>query len=410
MIGGNNVEIIKLKINELKPFEGNAKKHPKEQVEQIKKSIMEFGMNDPIAIDENNIVIEGHGRLLALRDMNYTEVECIRLSHLSEEQKRAYILAHNKLTLNTGYDLDVLKIELGFLKTSDMDIALTGFGIAEMNELFGEPDTKEDDFDAEPPENPISKLGDIWLLGRHRLICGDSTLPETYEKLMDGKKANLVVTDPPYGVSYDGGQGTIQNDNLKDEEFLPFLQKAFTNMHDNMDNEASIYIFHADTKGLIFRQAFQDAGFYLSGVCQWVKQSLVMGRSPYQWRNEPCIFGWKKIGKHKWYVGRKETTVWEFDKPSKSALHSTMKPIALIAYPINNSSTVNGIVLEPFSGSFSTGIACEQIDRICYAIEIEERFVDVGVSRYIDFKGSADEVFLLRDGVRTKYADIIKEQ
>lgn len=226
---------------------------------------------------------------------------------------------------------------------------------------------------------------------------------------MEGKKANLVVTDPPYGVAYDGSQGTIKNDNLKDDEFYKFLLDAFKNMENNMADDASIYVFHADTKGHIFRNAFQDADFYLSGVCQWVKQSLVLGRSPYQWKHEPCLFGWKKKGRHNWYAGRKETTVWEFDKPSKSKLHSTMKPVALIAYPIKNSSLTNCIVLEPFSGSGTTIIACEQTDRICYAIELDEKFVDVAVKRYIEQVGTDEEVFLVRDGVKIKYADIKKE-
>ena len=259
-------------------------------------------------------------------------------------------------------------------------------------------------------EESISKQGDIWLLGRHRLICGDSTKAETYESLMDGKKANLLLTDPPYGVAYEGSQGTIKNDNLQDEEFYKFLLSAFTNMESIMADDASIYVFHADTKGLIFRRAFEDAGFYLSGVCQWVKQSLVLGRSPYQWRNEPCLFGWKKKGKHKWYAGRSETTVWEFDKPSKNKLHSTMKPVPLMAYPIKNSTAVNAIVVDPFSGSASTIIACEQIDRIGYAIELEERFVDVGVKRYINTVGTDEGVFLLRDGKKIKYEELAKEQ
>jgi len=262
-----------------------------------------------------------------------------------------------------------------------------------------------DDFDVDEAlkEPVISKPGDLWLLGRHRLLCGDSTKAETYEKLMDGKKANLVVTDPPYGVSYDGGQGTIKNDDLKGEAFYEFLFAAFTNMEKVMANDASIYIFHADTKGLYFRRAFEDAGFHLSGVCQWVKQSLVLGRAPYQFRHEPIFFGFKKKGKHKWYAGRAETTVWEFDKPSRSELHSTMKPIPLIAYPIKNSSAVNAIVVDPFSGSASTLIACEQIDRICYAIELVERFVDVGVKRYIEYIGSDEDVFLIRDGEKILY-------
>ncbi|MFA9399443.1 MAG: site-specific DNA-methyltransferase, partial [Clostridiaceae bacterium] len=311
--------------------------------------------------------------------------------------------------------IEVLADLLKELDNQNFDVTLTGFDAEEIDNLFSQvydKDIKEDDFDVDKElEKPtISKQGDVWMLGRHKLVCGDSTKAETYEVLMEGKKANLVVTDPPYGVSYDGSQGTIKNDNLKDEEFYRFLLDAFTNMNSSMADDASIYVFHADTKGLIFRKAFEDAGFYLSGVCQWVKQSLVLGRSPYQWRNEPCLFGWKKKGKHKWYAGRKETTIWEFDKPSKSKLHSTMKPVALIAYPIKNSTAVNAIVLEPFSGSGSTLIACEQTDRICFATEIEEKFVDVGVKRFIEQVGTDKDVYLLRDGEKISYVDVPKPE
>jgi DNA modification methylase len=300
------------------------------------------------------------------------------------------------------------------LQGLDYDVSFTGFSPPEIDELFTQlhaKDVNEDDFDVEEAlkEPTMSKQGDLWLLGKHRLLCGDSTKAETYDVLMDGKKANLVVTDPPYGISYEGSQGKIKNDDFQGEEFYKFLLAAFKNLESAMSDDASIYVFHADTKGIFFRRAFEDAGFHLSGVCQWVKQSLVLGRSPYQWKHEPCLYGFKKKGKHKWYSGRKETTVWEFDRPSKSALHSTMKPVALCAYPIKNSTAVNSIVLEPFSGSASTLIACEQIDRICFAIEIEERFVDVGVKRFIDNVGTDKDVFLIRDGKKIHYADVVLE-
>lgn len=402
-------------VNILTPADYNPRKDLQpgdKEYEKIKNSINEFGYVDPIIINTDDTIIGGHQRLKVLKDLGFTEVDCV-VVEVDKTKEKALNIALNKIS--GSWDVALLKDLIDDLKDLNFDIEFTGFEPPELDELFNQlhdKDTEEDDFDVdeELKEPAVSKLGDLWLLGRHRLICGDSTSPETYEKLMDGKKANLTVTDPPYGVAYDGSQGTIKNDNLKDEEFYTFLLDAFKNMENSMANDASIYVFHADTKGLIFRRAFEDAGFYLSGVCQWVKQSLVLGRSPYQWKNEPCLFGWKKKGKHKWYTGRKETTIWEFDRPTKSKLHSTMKPIPLIAYPIKNSTTINSIVLDPFSGSASTIIACEQTDRIGYAIELEEKFVDVGVKRYIEYVSSSDEVYLLRDGEKIKYIDVVKEQ
>jgi site-specific DNA-methyltransferase (adenine-specific) len=256
-------------------------------------------------------------------------------------------------------------------------------------------------------KNPtMTQSGDVWLLGRHRLVCGDSTKPETYDVLMDGQTANLVVTDPPYNVNVEETAGKIKNDNMSDEDFYKFLFAAFVCMEQNMAQDASIYVFHADTEGLNFRKAFHDAGFYLSGCCIWKKNALVLGRSPYQWKHEPCLFGWKLGGKHQWYSDRKQTTVWEYDRPKSSKEHPTMKPVALMAYPIQNSCMSNCIVLDPFLGSGSTLMACEETNRICYGIELDEKFADVIVKRYIELKGGSDGVFLLRDGVRIPYSDV----
>lgn len=255
----------------------------------------------------------------------------------------------------------------------------------------------------------MTKQGDVWMLGMHRLVCGDSTLPETYEKLMEGKKANLVVTDPPYNVNYEGSAGKIQNDNLEDDKFYNFLFAAFVNMEQNMERDASIYVFHADTEGLNFRRAFKAAGFYLSGTCIWKKQSLVLGRSPYQWQHEPILFGWKLGGKHMWYSDRKQSTIWEYDRPKKNDMHPTMKPVELVAYPIRNSSMSNCIVLDPFGGSGSTMIACEQTGRICRTIELDEKYADVIVHRYMEFVGSAEDVYVIRDGKKIKYSELMKE-
>lgn len=404
--------IQKIRVSEINPAKYNPRKDLKPgdpEYEKLKRSMTEFGYVEPIIWnEETGNIVGGHQRYKILLEAGHTEVECVVVK-LSADKEKALNLALNKVT--GDWEIEALADLLHELNEQDFDLSLTGFDAAEIEDLFSQvhdKDVTDDDFDLDKAleEEPVSKPGDIWLLGRHRLMCGDSTKAETYETLMEGKKANLVLTDPPYGVAYEGSQGTIKNDNLQDEEFYKFLLSAFTNMESIMANDASIYVFHADTKGLIFRRAFEDAGFYLSGVCQWVKQSLVLGRSPYHWKNEPCLFGWKKKGKHKWYAGRSETTIWEFDKPSKNKLHSTMKPIPLMAYPIKNSTAVNAIVVDPFSGSASTLIACEQIDRICFAAELEERFVDVGVKRFIEYVGSDEDVYLIREGRKIQYKDL----
>jgi DNA modification methylase len=301
------------------------------------------------------------------------------------------------------------------LQVSDYDVSFTGFDAKEIDTLFNEmfpKDTVEDDCDIPLPENPISRQGDIWLLGRHRLLCGDSTKAESYEKLMDGKKANLVVTDPPYNINIQGGTKDklkIQNDNMPDQDFYNFLLDFYKCSFDVMEDGAAIYVFHADTEGINFRTALKNAGFHLSSICIWVKDSLVLGRSDYHFRHEPVIYAFKQTGKHKWYSDRKQNTVWEFPRPKKSELHPTMKPIALIAYPITNSSMTNCIVLDPFGGSGTTLIACEQTSRICNMIEFDPKYVDVILSRFISQVGSSDDVILIRDGIQTKYADLPKE-
>ena len=375
------LKIEYLPIKALKPYEKNTRKHQKKDVDNIAKSIEKFGMNDPIGIWKDNIIVEGHGRLLACKQLGMTEVPCVRLDHLTDEQRREYAIAHNATAELSEWDLDILPDELAELNLSDFDF---DFGIdgKEENEIV------EDEAPEVDEENdPISKPGDIWLLGRHRLMCGDSTDKATVEILMDGKKANLVVTDPPYNVNYEGTAGKIKNDNMDNDSFYRFLFDSFTNMEYAMADDASIYVFHSDTEGLNFRKAFADAGFYLSGCCIWKKPSLVLGRSPYQWQHEPCLFGWKKSGKHQWYAGRKETTIWEFDKPKKNADHPTMKPIALISYPIKNSSMSNCILLDPFGGSGSTLIACEQLDRICYMMELDPKYCDVIIKRWETLTG-----------------------
>ncbi|HEN0367632.1 TPA: site-specific DNA-methyltransferase [Streptococcus agalactiae] len=400
-------------VSDLIPYIRNARTHSESQIAQIAASIKEFGFLSPILIAEDNTILAGHGRLAAARKLGLTKVPCVKESHLTETQRRAYIIADNKLSLNAGWDEDILAIELSELQGADFDLDLLGFDESELAGIFEEDkEVKDDDFDVEKElEKPtFSKTGDIWTLGRHRLICGDSTKEETYRILMEGKKANLVVTDPPYNVNYEGSAGKIKNDNMANDKFYNFLFNAFSNMEKVMADDASIYVFHADTEGLNFRKAFNDAGFYLSGCCIWKKPSLVLGRSPYQWQHEPCLYGWKKKGKHQWYSGRKETTIWEFEKPKKNAEHPTMKPIPLLAYPITNSSMSNTVVLDPFGGSGSTLIACEQTDRSCYTIELDEKFCDVIVKRYIEQVGSDKDISVLRNGKEYSYSEVTADE
>lgn len=399
-------------VGELKPAAYNPRKKLKagdKEYEKIKNSIQEFGYVEPIICNYDMTVIGGHQRLTVLKDLGYTEVQCVVVRIEDENKVKALNVALNKIT--GAWDEQLLADLLVDLKTQDFNTDFTGFEAPEIEQLFSKvhnKEIKEDDFDVdeELKKPTMSKLGDIWLLGRHRFICGDSTKPETYDVLMDGQLANMVLTDPPYNVDVEETAGKIKNDNMADEDFYKFLFAAFVCIEQNMAQDASIYVFHADTQGLNFRKAFHDAGFYLSGCCIWKKNALVLGRSPYQWRHEPCLFGWKLGGKHQWYSDRKQTTIWEYDRPKSSKDHPTMKPVALMAYPIQNSCMSNCIVLDPFLGSGSTLIACEETNRICYGIELDEKFADVIVKRYIETKGNADGVFLLRDGQKMPYAEV----
>ena len=398
-------------INKLIPYVNNARTHNAQQINKLRSSLREFGFINPVIIDRDFNVIAGHGRIMAAKEEGINEVPCVFVDYLTEAQKKAYILADNRMAMDAGWDEELLKVEIEALQAEDFDLSLTGFDESELAGFFDTADdAKEDDFDVdkELEKPPITKSGDLWLLGNHRLLCGDSTKEESYTLLMNGKKANLVVPDPPYNVNYQGTAGKIKNDNLENDKFYQFLFDAFTCMEKAMADDASIYVFHADTEGLNFRKAFADAGFYLSGTCIWKKQSLVLGRSPYQWQHEPCLFGWKKNGKHQWYSDRKQTTIWEFDKPKKNGDHPTMKPVALMAYPIQNSCMSNCIVLDPFLGSGSTLIACEQTHRICYGIELDEKFVDVIVNRYIEQCGSDADVFVIRDDMKISYQQLCR--
>lgn len=408
-MGKTTNELQLVPIGKLVPYQNNARTHSPAQINKLRSSLREFGFINPVIIDRDYGVIAGHGRILAAKEEGITEVPCVFADHLTEAQKKAYIIADNRMAMDAGWDEELLRVEIEALRAENFDPLLTGFDEKELSKLFDDGlDAKEDDFDveAELQKPTFSKPGDVWTLGRHRLVCGDSTKAETYETLLGDTKANLIITDPPYNVNYEGSAGKIKNDNMASEKFYQFLLDAFSCMEKVLADDGSIYVFHADTEGLNFRRAFADAGFYLSGCCIWKKQSLVLGRSPYQWQHEPVLYGWKKKGKHQWYTGRKESTIWEFDKPKKNGDHPTMKPIPLLAYPIMNSSMSNAVVLDPFGGSGSTLIACEQTDRICRTIELDEKFCDVIVRRYIEQVGSEENVSVLRDGTEYKFSEV----
>ena len=400
----------KVSIDKLIPYARNARTHNKEQIKQLRASLREFGFVNPCIIDKDYNIIAGHGRVMAAKEEGISEIPCVFAEHLTDAQKRAYILADNRLALNAGWDDEMLSVELSDLQANAFDLSLLGFSDAEMNKLMGGMENaKDDDFDvdAELQKPTFSKPGDLCLLGNHRLVCGDSTKPETYAALMGGKQANLILTDPPYGIDYDKGTaGKIKNDKFdNDEGFYNFLHDAFSAMAAFLATDGAAYIFHADSKGLPFRRAFDDAGIKLSGCCIWAKNTFTLGRSDYQWCHEPCLYGWKKSGKHNWYGDRKQSTIWNFDKPNRSEKHPTMKPVPLLAVPMKNSTQTNGIVLDPFGGSGSTLICAEQLAREACLIELDEKFVDVIVNRYIETVGSAGGVFVERDGKSISYLD-----
>lgn len=407
------MEIKELPLKELKPAAYNPRKKLKKgdkEYEKIKQSLLKFGYVDPILVNEDLTVIGGHQRLKVLKDLDYETAKCV-IVKLSKEDEKALNIALNKIT--GQWDEALLADLLLDLQESDFNLDLTGFEPPEIDDILSnvhDKELSEDEFDVEEElkKPTLSRHGDIWQLGKHRVICGDSTKAETYKQLLDDRKANLVVTDPPYNVDVEETAGKILNDNMSDGDFYQFLLSMFTQVENHMEDDASIYVFHADTEGLNFRKAFKEAGFYLSGCCIWKKNSLVLGRSPYQWQHEPCLYGWKKKGKHQWFSDRKQTTIWEYDRPKSSRDHPTMKPIQLMAYPIQNSSMRGTIVLDPFLGSGSTLIAADQTGRVCYGIELDEKFVDVIVKRYIEVTGDT-EVNVQRNHEVLTYNQVLKE-
>lgn len=402
-------------IDKLIPYVNNARTHSKEQINKLRASIREFGFINPVIIDRDYNVIAGHGRIMASKDEGIDKVPCVFVDYLTDAQKKAYILADNRMALDADWDEELLKVEIESLQGADFDLNLTGFDEAELMDIFGDDNqsrAKDDDFDLTAALEKASfvEKGDVWTVGRHRLMCGDATSSEDVSTLMGNKKANLILTDPPYGVSFKSSSGlTIQNDSMKNEEFYNFLLASFKCMAEHLENGGSAYVFHADTEGLNFRKAFIDAGFHLAGCCIWVKDSLVLGRSDYQWQHEPVLYGFVQNGKHKWYSDRKQTTIWNFDKPKRNANHPTSKPLDLLSYPIGNSTQENGVVIDTFGGSGSTMMACEQMNRICYMMELDEKYASVILRRYVENTNNAEGVFVERNGRKIPYTELVKE-
>lgn len=402
------MEILKVSIESIKPYENNAKEHPKEQIEQIKKSILDYGNNDPIAVDENNVIIEGHGRYIAMQELGFDTVEIIRLEHLSEEQKKAYRLVHNKLTMNSDFNIEMLEAELAGLQIQDMQ----EFGFDFLPD-FTDDTTDVDIIDEvlQDETEPIIKTGDIWQLGKHRLICGDCTNAEVVKKLFGDKKADLLLTDPPYNVAVENSEGmTIENDNMSDTAFYDFLQSAFSSANSVMREGTPFYIWHGESEGLNFRKACKSVDWELKQSIIWVKSQITLGRQDYQWKHEPCLYGWKSGGSHYFIKNRKQSTVIDDDidldlltkdelremlldilepstiirenKPLKNSEHPTMKPVPLIKKQVKNSTKKGEIVLDIFGGSGTTLLACEELDRICYMCELDPKYCDVIVKRW----------------------------
>nr|DAI49584.1 MAG TPA: adenine specific DNA methyltransferase [Caudoviricetes sp.] len=411
ILGKMTSEMQLVSIGKLVPYVNNARTHSKEQITKLRSSLREFGFVNPVIIDREFNVIAGHGRILAAKEENIEQVPCVFVDYLTEAQKKAYILADNRFALDAGWDEDMLRVEMEALQGMDFDVSLTGFDESEIADLFAADDNEaqEDDFDEDAAlqAEPFVKTGDLWLLGRHRLLCADSTNTEDVKLLMDGKKANVCITDPPYACNYTGGTGMkIMNDNLKGEEFYQFLLSAFKNAYENLADGAAIYIFHSDAEKVNFYNAVIAAGFHYSTTCIWVKQSLVLGRFDYQMRHEPVIYAFKDTVKHKFYGDRKQTTVWEFDRPSKSKLHPTTKPLPLIAYPMKNSSLVNSIVLDLFGGSGSTLMAAEQMDRTAYLMELDPVYASAIVRRFVAYRGNTEDVHIIRDGQKLPCSEV----
>lgn len=379
------MKVQNVSIDKIKPYENNPRDN-EAGVDAVANSIKEFGWQQPIVVDKDNVIIVGHTRYKAAKKLGMKEVPVVIASNLSDEQVRAYRLADNKTGELTDWNDDLLNEELNDLL--DIDMSDFGFDIDLADDSNDE--AKEDDFDEEPPENPKSKLGQIYQLGRHRLMCGDSTNPEDVKKLVGGVKCDLLLTDPPYNVGYEGKQKskmTIKNDRQEDSDFYKFLVDAFTAAKENMKQGAAFYIWYASAEAANFNNAANSTGLSVREELIWEKNNLVMGRQDYQWKHEPCLYGWAEGGSHAWYSDRKQTTVMHFDKPQRSDLHPTMKPVALFDYQIKNSTKSGDTVLDLFGGSGTTIMACEQDGRNACVMEYDPKYVDVIIKRWEDFTG-----------------------
>ena len=400
------MQIERLKTEQLIPADYNPRKDLKPgdpEYDKLKRSIEQFGYVEPVIWNKTTgNIVGGHQRLKVLLDMGISEVECVVIE-MDEEKEKALNIALNKIS--GEWDKDKLALLITDLQGADFDISLTGFEPAEIEDLFdatNKKDVKEDDFDIDSAleARAFVQPGDVWLLGRHRLLCGDSTKTDDVKVLMDGKQANLCITDAPYNCSYEGGTGMkIMNDKWTDsDKFFQFLLDAFKNAYDVLADGSAIYAFHSDAEKVNFFNATVNAGFHYSTTCIWVKNALVIGRMDYQMRHEPIIYAFKDTARHKFYGDRKQTTIWEFDKPTKSKLHPTMKPLPLIAYPMRNSSQVNGVVLDLFGGSGSTLIVAEQLDRTACLMELDTKYASVIVRRFAAYCGNTDAISVIRNG------------
>ena len=387
------LKIDYISASDLVPYENNSRTHSKEQLEQIKRSITEFGFTNPILIDEHNGIIAGHGRLQAAQELGIKLVPTILLEGLTEAQRKAYVIADNNLALNAGWDLDVLKLEIEGLGEFDFDIDLLGFDddfLAGLMEEEPADGLTDEDEVPELEDDPVTVEGDVWILGNHRLMCGDSTKIDAVEKLMDGQKADLWLTDPPYNVAYEGKTKDalkIQNDSQSDLDFRQFLRDCYVAADFVMKEGAVFYIWHADSEGYNFRGAAMDAGWKVRQCLIWKKQTLVMGRQDYHWKHEPCLYGWKEGAGHLWAADRKQTTILEFDRPSKSVEHPTMKPVELFEYQLLNNTKGSDLILDSFGGSGTTMIAAEKNNRYSRLMELDPKYCDVIIKRWQDFTG-----------------------
>lgn len=389
------MQIETIAVDLLVPYARNSRTHSDEQVAQIAASIQEFGFTNPVLIDADGGIIAGHGRVMGARKLGLSNVPCIRLGHLNEQQRRAYVIADNKLALNAGWDEETLAQELRELIDGGYDVGLTGFALAEIDELLADLDaTKEGktDPDATPPvqADAVTKPGDVWLLGKHRVMCCDSTDENAIKTLCAGHLVDMWLTDPPYNVAYEGKTKdalTIMNDAMNDQRFREFLCDAYIAADAAMKPGAVFYIWHADSEGYNFRGAAKDAGWQVRQCLIWNKQTLVMGRQDYHWKHEPCLYGWKDGAGHLWASDRKQTTVLEFDRPMRNAEHPTMKPVALFEYQMLNNTKGGDVVLDSFGGSGTTLIAAEKNGRLARLAELDPRYCDVIVRRWQQFTG-----------------------